>query len=364
VFQNVLRRLDRACENFFRRVKAGDGKAGYPRFSGRGRYDSFRYPQWGHGAKLAGGRLVLSKVGGIGVCADCPLAGTPKTCQLVRKADGWYAHIACETEDAPLLATGEGVGVDGGIAHFATLSNAETIANPRHYRAAERRLRQARRRVLRRVKGSKRRAKARAVPAKAHLHVWRRRRDSHHQAALTLVRRFEVIAVEDLHIRGMLKQHALAKHIQDAGRGQFRTILSQKAESAAKTVVAVDPGGTSQTCIDCGSRAPKQLSDRWHSCPFCGCEMDRDHHAARNIKHRGAPRSGSRLRWQRRCTENPTPLRGGSVSTPSRTCQFHPRRRRRPSPVSNVRGCRAGSTRRLPSAPNTRACAISPSPTA
>jgi len=287
VLQNVLRRLDRAFDNFFRRVKAGEAQAGYPRFRGRGWYDSFCYPQWGNGAKLVDGRLVLSKIGSIRVCADRPLDGTPKTCSIVRKADGWYAHIACETTDTPLPATGESVGVDVGLTHFATLSTGETIANPRHYRAAERRLRQAQRRVSRRVKGSKRRAKARTLLAKAHLHVQRQRRDFAHKTALTLVRRFDCIAVEDLHIRGMLRNHALVKHIQDAGWGQFRTILSQKAESAAKTVIAVNPAGTSQTCSDCGSRVPKKLSDRWHSCPCCGCEMDRDHNAALNIKHRG-----------------------------------------------------------------------------
>jgi len=287
VLQNVLRRLDRAFDNFFRRVKAGEAKAGYPRFRGRGWYDSFCYPQWGNGAKLVDGRLVLSKIGSIRVCADRPLDGTPKTCSIVRKADGWYAHIACETTDTPLPATGESVGVDVGLTHFATLSTGETIANPRHYRAAERRLRQAQRRVSRRVKGSKRRAKARTLLAKAHLHVQRQRRDFHHKTALTLVRRFDCIAVEDLNIRGMLRNHALAKHIQDAGWGQFRQILSQKAESAAKTVIAVNPAGTSQACSACGSRVPKKLSDRWHSCPFCGCEMDRDKNAALNIKTRG-----------------------------------------------------------------------------
>jgi putative transposase len=287
VLQHVLRRLDRAFENFFRRVKAGAEKVGYPRFRGRGRYDSFCYPQWGNGAKFADGRLVLSKLGAVRVCADRPLAGTPKTCAIVRKADGWYAHIACETADEALPATGESVGIDVGIAHFATLSTGETIANPRHYHAAERRLRQAQRRVSRRVKGSKRRAKARVLLAKAHLHVQRQRRDFAHKTALALVRRFDGIAVENLNIRGMLRNHALAKHIQDAGWGQFRQILSDKAASAGRVVVAVNPAGTSQACSACGSHVPKKLSDRWHSCPYCGRALDRDHNAALNIKTRG-----------------------------------------------------------------------------
>lgn len=292
VLQNVLRRLDRAFEDFFRRVKGGERKVGYPRFKGRGRYDSFCFPQWGNGVKFAEGRLVLSKVGSIRCCADRPLDGTPKTCTIVRKADGWYANIACEVAGNSLPATGESVGVDVGIVHFATLSTGEVIANPRYHRVAERRLKRAQRRLSRRVKGSKRRAKARVLLAKAHQQVQRQRRDFAHKTVLALVRRFDCIAVEELDIRGMLRNHALAKHIQDAGWGQFRRILSDKAASAGRVVVAVSPAGTSQECSDCGSRVPKKLSNRWHSCPYCGCELDRDHNAARNIKTRGGTAFG------------------------------------------------------------------------
>lgn len=284
VLQQALRRLDRSFQSFFRRVREGVGKVGYPRVKGRGCYDSFCYPQWGHGAKFAGGRLVLSKIGAVRICADRPLDGTAKTCTIVRKADGWYAHIACEMDAAPLPATGATVGVDVGLAHFATLSTGETIANPRHHCVAERRLKRAQRRVSLRAKGSKRRDKARTLLSKAHLHVQRQRRDFAHKAALTLVRRFDCIAVEDLNIRGMLGNHALAKHIQDAGWGQFRQILSDKAASAGRAVVAVAPAGTSQCCSGCGSRVPKRLADRWHACSSCGCALDRDHNAAINIK--------------------------------------------------------------------------------
>lgn len=287
-----LRRLDRAFQAFFRRVQAGEGKVGYPRFKGRGWYDSFCYPQWGKGASFRGGRLVLSKIGEVRVCADRPLAGTPKTCTVVRKADGWYAHIACEVEGQPQPPTGETVGVDVGLTCFATLSTGETIANPRCYRRAEHRLKRAQRRLSRRVKGGKRRAKARELLAKAHLKVRRQRRDFHHKTARSLVNRFDTIVVEDLNIRGMLRNHILAKHIADAGWYQFRTGLSEKAASAARVVVAVNPAGTSQRCSRCAGHVPKSLADRWHSCPYCRCELDRDHNAALNIWQGGGTALG------------------------------------------------------------------------
>ncbi len=137
VVQNVLRRVDRAFQAFFRRVKAGQ-KAGYPRFKGRGWYDSFTYPQWGNGVTLDKGRLALSKIGAIRLHTDRPLEGTPKTCTIVRKADGWYAHIVCDVAPSPLPPTGKAVGIDVGLEAFATLSNGERIANPRFYRVAER----------------------------------------------------------------------------------------------------------------------------------------------------------------------------------------------------------------------------------
>lgn len=286
VLQDVLHRLDHAFAAFFRRVKAGE-KPGYPRFRGAGWYDSFTYRQYGNGAKFDGNRLVLSKIGSIKFCKDRPLEGKPKTCTIIRKANGWFAHITCEVEPEPLPKTGETVGVDLGIESFATLSTGEQIANPRHYRTAERRLKTAQRRLSRRQKGSNGRRKARQLLAKAHLKVGRTRRDFCHKVAHDLVTRFDHIVVEDLNIRGMVKNHPLAKSILDAGWGTFVTILSAKAESAAKTVEKVNPAYTSQACSGCGERIQKKLSQRWHSCPYCGLEMHRDLNAALNIQRKG-----------------------------------------------------------------------------
>lgn len=266
VLQDVLRRVDRAFQAFFRRVKAGE-KPGYPRFKGRGWYDSFTYPQWGNGAKLEGGRLVLSKIGALRFHNDRPFEGTPKTCTIVRKADGWYACIVCEVAPSPLPPTGKAVGIDVGLESFATLSNGAQIANPRCYRAAERKLKQAQRRLSRRVKGSNRRRKARELLAKAHLKVKRARQDFAHKTARALVNEYDHIAVEKLNIRGMVRNHPLAKAISDAGWGLFLSILSAKAASAGRVVVEVNPAGTSQVCALCGESVPNRLAVRWHSCP-------------------------------------------------------------------------------------------------
>ena len=286
VLQDVLHRVDRAFQAFFRRVKAGE-TPGYPRFKGRGWYDSFTYPQWGNGVKLEQGRLILSKIGALRLHADRRLEGTPKTCTIVRQADGWYASIACEVVVSPLPPTGKAVGIDVGLESFATLSNGTQIANPHYYRAAERNLKQAQRRLSRRVKGSNRRRKARELLAKAHLKVKRARQDFAHKTARALVNDYDQIAVEKLNIRGMVRNHPLAKSISDAGWGFFLSILIAKAASAGRVVVEVNPAGTSQMCAQCGESVPKRLAVRWHSCPYCGCELHRDHNAALNILKRG-----------------------------------------------------------------------------
>ncbi|WP_287904149.1 transposase [Chloroflexus sp.] len=286
VVQDVVRRGDRAFQAFFRRVNAGK-KAGYPRCKGRGWYDSFTYPQWGNGVTLEKGRLVLSNIGAIRLHHDRPVEGTPNIGIIVRNADGWYAHIVCDVAPSPLPPTGRSVGIDVGIESFATLSNGTPIANPRFYRIAERKLKKAQRRLARRVKGSNRSRKARTLLANAHLKVKRARLDFAHKIARAVVNEYDHIVVEKLNIRGMVQNHPLAKSISDAGWGIFLNILRAKAASAGRVVVEVNPAGTSQVCARCGESVPKRLAVRWHSCPYCGCELHRDHNAALNILKKG-----------------------------------------------------------------------------
>lgn len=289
ILQDVLSRLDKTYQAFFRRVQRGE-KAGFPRFKGRygNRFHSFTYKEFGNGATLDNGFLVLSKIGRISVHWSRPIEGTPKTVTISREADGWYVSFSCANVSIqPLPETGQETGIDLGIEAFATLADGARILTPGCYRKAERYLAKCQRRVSRREKGGHRRRKAVYVLAKAHQTVRRQRQDFHHKTALSLVRAYDTIYHEDLRVRNMVKNHHLAKSIADAGWSAFLTILTFKAESAGKRVQAVDPAFTSQTCSGCGVVVQKGLSVRWHSCPDCGTSLHRDHNAARNIQWRG-----------------------------------------------------------------------------
>jgi putative transposase len=287
VLRDVLARLDRTYQAFFRRVMAGE-KAGFPRFKGRNRFHSFTFKEYGNGARLENGYLVLSKLGRIRVHWSRPIQGTPKTVTISREADGWYVAISCaDTPVQPLPSTGQETGIDLGIEAFATLSDGRRILTPGHYRRAEHYLAKCQQRIARRKRGSQRRRKAVNLLARAHQAVRRQRTDFHHKAALQLVRENDTIYHEDLPVRNMIQNHHLAKSISDAGWSAFLTILVYKAACTGRQVIAVNPALTSQICSGCGVLVHKGLSVRWHSCPDCGTELHRDHNAARNIQWRG-----------------------------------------------------------------------------
>jgi putative transposase len=283
--------VDKTCAAFFRRVKKGE-RPGYPRFKGASRYNSFTYPQ--SGFRLEGDKLHMSKIGSCRLRLSRPMEGTIKTCTVKREADGWYVIFAVEENQSRFFPkTGDTVGIDVGIENFATLSTGDAVENPQHYRSAEKELKTAQRRVSRRPnKRSNRRHKAVRLLQKKHQKIERQRADFHHKTALNIVREFDAIAVEDLNVKGMVKNHHLAKSISDAGWSQFTSILTNKAESAGRQVVKVNPSYTSQDCSQCGHRVRKTLARREHRCINCGFVAHRDHNAALNIRERGARASG------------------------------------------------------------------------
>jgi putative transposase len=295
VLQDVLLRVERAYQAFYRRVQVGE-TPGYPRFQGSARYNSFTSPQVGEhgGARLDNGFLVLSKFGRIGVRWSRPREGTPKTVTLSQEADGWYVCFSCAevpTQPRPLM--GRETGIDVGLKVFLVTAEGEAVDNPRHYRRGEKKLKKAQRRVSRRQKGSNRRKKAVQLLAKAQQQVKRQRADHHHQTALTLLRDYDTLYLEDVRVANLLRNHHLAKSISDAGWAQFRTVLAGKAAYAGKRVVAIPPQYTTQDCSGCGARVPKSLSVRTHTCPSCGVVLDRDVNAAQNILRAGQARQGA-----------------------------------------------------------------------
>ena len=286
--QDVLRRVNKTFAAFFRRVKAGEKQPGYPRFRSRFRYDSLTWPSWGDGCSLRStGRLYLQGVGDLKLKwhRPLPVEATIKTVTAKREAGRWFVCFSVEMPEAePLPVSDLSVGIDVGLTTFAVLSDGREIANERHVRLAERRLRLAQRRLARRKKRSRRRLKARQEMARVHLHVAHKRRDFHHKTAHVLVQEYGLIAVEDLNVKG-LAGSMLAKSVHDAGWGQFVSILSTKAEEAGRTLVRVNPAGTTQRCSGCGEHVPKALSERVHDCPGCGLVLGRDLNAALNILH-------------------------------------------------------------------------------
>ncbi|MHB8119218.1 MAG: RNA-guided endonuclease InsQ/TnpB family protein [Methanothrix sp.] len=285
VLQDVLRRLDKSFKAFFRRVKSGE-EPGYPRFKGEGWYKSFTYPQVGF--KIEGSKLTLSKIGSIRVFKHREVEGKVKTCTIKKDKIGcWYVILVTEVEDIPQIEPQKAVGVDVGLKSLVALSTGETIQYPRYYVHAEQKLAVAQRNLSRKKKGSSNRQKTKSNVARLHQKIQNYRDEFLHQVSKKLVDSADLIVFENLNISGLLKNHNLAKHIQDHAWGKLIQFTQSKAAKAGKVVELVDARYTSQKCSQCGILVPKTLADRVHSCPNCGLEMDRDLNAALNIRTLG-----------------------------------------------------------------------------
>jgi putative transposase len=191
--QDVLARLDKTYQAFFRRVAAGE-KPGFPRSQGRHRYHSVTYKASGNGARLDNGFLVLSKIGRIAVRWSRPVEGRSKTVTVRHEADGWSVSFSCaEVPIRPVPPTGHETGIDVGLKVCLITAGGDGVDNPRHSRKGEQALKKAQQRVARRKKGSHRRKKAAQLGAKQQQHVRQQRQDFHHKTALALVRRSDMI---------------------------------------------------------------------------------------------------------------------------------------------------------------------------
>lgn len=295
--QQVLRRLDKAFAAFFRRLKT-TGKAGFPRFQPKSRFDSAEF--------RVGDGLTIRKTKRLGIVGipgeikvkwhrDLPSGAKVGAAVVSRSCGKWYVCFQIEVPDAeaperPFAP----VGVDVGLSSLVALSTGETIPAPKWTGRAAKALRRAQRAVARKKRHSRRQRKAKARVARLHARVAAQRRDFLHKLSRSLADRFTHIAFENLNLAG-LKRGMLAKSVHDAAWNQIVRYVSYKAASAGGTVVLVDPRGTSQTCPECGTVAPKRLSERTHRCD-CGCVLDRDVAAARVVLLRADFGPGTGLR--------------------------------------------------------------------
>jgi putative transposase len=285
-----LQRLDKAWKRWLVPDKTGK-RGGRPKFKKCGEKPSFSFSRVNHPKAvcfLEGDTLRIPKIGVIPVVVHRPIPQgfTLKTATISFKADGYYVSISAEDSTIPaprpLDEVKSAVGIDLGLKTFLATSTGEFVPVPQIYRKAQKHLAHQQRKLARKEDGSKNRLKAKTRVAKIHQRIARQREMFHYQVAHSLCRKHDLIAVEDLNIRGLARTK-LAKSIYDVSWGKFITILEAVVVKYGVHLVKVNPHNTSQNCSGCGTKVPKTLSIRLHECPKCNLEMDRDENAAINI---------------------------------------------------------------------------------
>jgi len=282
--QEVVERVNRAFQNFFRRVEQGK-KPGYPRFKSFDRYDSFTLKQAGW--KLIGKELQINKIGSFKLFLSRPIEGDIKTVTIRKTSTGrWYVTFSCDNVPSkPLPKTGKSIGVDVGCESFLTTSEGEKVDNPRFYQRTKKLLIKRQKSLSHKKRNFNRRKKTRILVAKAHEKIFNQRRDFHFKIARKLLQAYDTICIENMN---HFKSHrSLNRSMRDVAWFNFFNILLFKAEEAGKEVIKVPARNTSQACSECGKTVLKSLSVRVHKCPHCGLSIDRDINAARNIKRLG-----------------------------------------------------------------------------
>jgi len=287
VSQDVLKRVDKAFQAFFRRVKSKQGKAGFPRFQNKQRYNSFTFTQ--SGFSLSDNRLTVSKIGKVKIKLHRAIVGKVKTLTISRDSCGkWFACFSIETTKEILEPTGNVVGIDCGLAIFAKMSDETEVDNPRFFREFEKRLTKAQRKLSAQVKGSKERHRKRQVVAKIHAKIRNKRSNFTHELSRFLVNSYDVIVFEKLKVLNMVKNHCLAKSISDASWNQVIEQTRYKAENTGRKFVQIPAAYTSATCRICGhcEKANRQ-SQAVFECLKCGHVENADANASKNILRLG-----------------------------------------------------------------------------
>ena len=282
-----------AISRFYDNCKKGvPGKKGYPQFQKDCRSVEYKSTGW----KLADDRKSINFTDKKGI-GRLKLKGTRdlhfyqinqiKRVRLVKRADGVYVQFCVDVDRKENTEpSGTAIGLDVGLKEYYTDSNGTTVENPRFLKKGEKVLKRSGRRVSRKVRGSKNRIKARQILGKRHLKISRQRKDHAIKLARCVISSNDVVDYEDLRIKNMVKNYCLAKSLNDASWYQFRVWLEYFGKVFDKITVAVNSQYTSQECSSCGVIVKKTLSTRTHACK-CGCVLDRDFNAARNILSRG-----------------------------------------------------------------------------
>lgn len=277
-----LKRVDLAFAAFYRRVKTRSGKVGFPRFRGRERFRTFGFSDRS-GWAINGTHLRMKGIGTIRVHQHRLFPSPPVVCEIKREGRHWYALLRVKVL-CGVSHGGGAVGMDVGITTMAALSNGELIPNERPAKRAQQEMRRRQRHVRRCKRGSGGYRKAKERVTSLHTKITRSRNNHLHQVSASLVKRFGVVVVEKLDVKG-LAGGILAKEVHDVAWGRLIRMLRYKVAKTGGALIEVDPRYTSQICPECGVIEKKELSERMHRCP-CGCVLDRDVAAARVILDR------------------------------------------------------------------------------